>query len=915
MEDIFGTNSLATEIADPLARELYELCQSHRVRAQNWHIEYSDDSERMWVRFSREAAEIPAQGWKLHISANNASAKEVLQRVFPVLLTGATSFKVASSLRQLFRLNQGEGGISQVGKFITVYPGDDEEAVQLALQLDAVTQGLSGPRVPSDRALRPDSLIHYRYGNFSFRSYVQTPSGSIEAVLRTPDNQEVPDRRRPRYEPPEWVKDPFIEAGIAAELPVFERIINGRYLIVAMIFASINHIVYLGADLENGSSCIIKGPGYAWQNNLTDRSMHRRLLHEAHMLRELMPNPYIPRLFDVVEQNGDLFLVMEDIEGEDLALYVRQLLHQGQFVPLRQIIEWGIELAEVLESIHLKGMIYADIKPTNIIVGADRRLRFIDFELVYALDNTGGHISGRGTRGYMSPQQLDNLPLAFSDDIYGFGALLYFLVTGVDPAYAPNPSRLLERPLEWLCPEEIGPLRKIIGRCLQETVQARYHSMSEIKAALRAALESIETHGTVSQETVVNELNEEGRSEREHFGELSMAIMDTICAKAQTFLDGHSRAWISTHFLTYGLLPRDINTGNAGILLALAELVAEHKSACAAETLLQAARWLRDSQPIGKEPLPGLYVGESGVGAALLRAGQVLQDKQLIVAALEQGRMVASLPHNSPDLFNGTAGRLRFHLLLWDETKEREQLLAAQVCGEHLLSTAVEINEHEIFWLTPQGYGDLSGVAQPGYAHGVAGVADALLDLYEANENERLLPLITKAASWIVRQAIPAMEDKSGLSWPRVAGGSAHPSYWCHGGAGIGRFFLHLARHNLVSGAEEIAARAAYVVAHSTRWTGPTQCHGLAGNCEFLLDMYQATGDHRFLKEAFLFGHLLETFAQEQQGHIVFPADSPTVFTPDYMVGYAGIAMCLLRLSAPERLPHQLSRAGFRAYN
>jgi serine/threonine protein kinase len=918
MDRLSGTGSLDREACDPLTRVLRQLCQCRCVQLQDWRIGYSTDPARTWLRFSREAESIPVQGWKLHISANKLSAEAVLRRVFPLLIDEAASFKVASSLRQLIRLNQGEGGICQVGKFITIYPRDDEEAVRLAVKLDAATCGLSGPRIPSDRALRADSLVHYRYGSFRFRSYIQAPSGSIEAALQTPDNREVPDRRKPRYEAPEWATDPFVRAGIAAALPALDRIVGERYLIVSTVFASIDHCIYLGADLEKGNLCIIKGPGYAWQHNFADRSMHQRLFHEADVLSQLAPNPHIPTLLDVVEQNGDLFLIMEDIEGEDLTMRVSQTLHQGQYVPLPQVIKWGIELAEILETIHAKGFVFADLKPSNVMVDRDDDLYLIDFELAHVQDCDEVPGAGRGTRGYMSPQQRDGLPLTISDDIYSFGALLYFLVTGADPAYVPDHARLLERPLEWLRPGEADFLKAIIVRCLQEEAQARYRSMGEIKTALETALVALEAaHASVSLKMIVHEglsSYQEDTQRRLHYRERSRELMETICSMARPSPGARGLAWVSTHFLTYGLLSRDINTGNAGVLLALADLVAAHNAACGRETLQAAAHWLCHTPPIGKKPLPGLYVGEAGVGAALLRVGQVLYNEQFITAALERGRTIASLPHVSPDLFNGTAGRLRFHLLLWDETEDQEQLQAALACGDHLLATAIEVSNHEVLWLTPQGYGDLSGVAQPGYAHGVAGIADALLDLYEVTGDERLASLITRAAFWIQRQAIPTMQCKRGLSWPRVTGGSAHPSYWCHGGAGIGRFFLHLARHNLVPDAEETATRAAYTVAHMTRWTGPTQCHGLAGNCEFLLDMYQATGEQGFLTDAFLFGRLLETFARKQDGYTVFSSDSPTTFTPDYMVGYGGIAMCLLRLGAPERLPHQLSRAGFRVH-
>ncbi|MGH2585164.1 MAG: lanthionine synthetase LanC family protein, partial [Dehalococcoidia bacterium] len=89
-----------------------------------------------------------------------------------------------------------------------------------------------------------------------------------------------------------------------------------------------------------------------------------------------------------------------------------------------------------------------------------------------------------------------------------------------------------------------------------------------------------------------------------------------------------------------------------------------------------------------------------------------------------------------------------------------------------------------------------------------------------------------------------------------------------------------------------------------------TPCHGLAGAIEFLLDMFQATGDRAYLADAGVLARLLEAFAAERDGALVFPSESPDVFTPDYMVGYAGVAACLLRLSAPD-LPHLLSRAGF----
>jgi hypothetical protein len=76
--------------------------------------------------------------------------------------------------------------------------------------------------------------------------------------------------------------------------------------------------------------------------------------------------------------------------------------------------------------------------------------------------------------------------------------------------------------------------------------------------------------------------------------------------------------------------------------------------------------------------------------------------------------------------------------------------------------------------------------------------------------------------------------------------------------------------------------------------------------------MFQATGDRAYLAEARSLACLLEAFGTEKEGVLTWPSDSPDVFTPDYLTGYAGVAVCLLRLGNPEELPHQLSRPGFR---
>src|SRR2546421_227703 len=122
-----------------------------------WHV--SQPPAQPWICVSHSlTGPPPEQGWKLHVSATSLSAQDVLQSVLPPLLDERVTFKVAQSPDVLELLNRGSVGLSQVGKFITVYPSDDVQAVRLAVRLDQATRGLRGPAVPSDRRLRPGSV-------------------------------------------------------------------------------------------------------------------------------------------------------------------------------------------------------------------------------------------------------------------------------------------------------------------------------------------------------------------------------------------------------------------------------------------------------------------------------------------------------------------------------------------------------------------------------------------------------------------------------------------------------------------------------------------------------------------------------------------------------------------------------------
>jgi hypothetical protein len=863
----------------------------------------SVDKRLGWVEARCSRSRPPRQGWKLHVSGGLSSARTVLKRCLAVLLDHDAAFKTAGSMETLRCLNYGELGLSQVGKFITVYPNDDDEAVSLARRLDAATRGLRGPRVPSDQRLRAESLVHYRYGSFG-HDYLQLPLGLIVPALEGPDRARVPDIRRTAYVPLPWVEDPFLSAGITVRRKQASPAVGGRYLPVATVYQSARGAVHLAADVVGARSCVLKQAGRDALLDDDGRDARARLRHEATVLRRLSPDSRFPDVLDLIEHDGELVLVMQDLGGETLEDVVTEYATRGCHPSVETIVVWGREVAGALARIHTRGFIYRDLKSTNVIVREDGRLGLVDFELAAAAG--GSSPLGHGTRGYASPQQRACEPPAATDDVYALGALLYFVATGAEPSLAPRPDALLDRPVRVLNPAIPERLARIIARCLDPKPEIRFPSMEAVGTAFAEArpMFRLAPPGAVIR-------SETPEVTRERVRTLASRIGDSICSAAED-ARGDDPPWVSSHEVANGAPARDLNAGGAGSVLALAELVAELGVPRHRDMLARGAHWLAQAEDLPGAPLPGLYVGEGGIATALLRAGQVLEDDGLIAAAVTRSRRAAPTPDTSPDLFNGTAGWLRVQLFLHSATSDRAHLAAATKAGELLLRTAQRGEDDSPSWTTPPGYGSLSGRAALGYAHGAAGIADCLLDLWEANGDPRFRAAAAAVGRRLERSAVEVLPDRTGFDWPDSDGGGLAGAFWCRGAGGIGRFLLHASLLPEFPSARRLAGGAARTVAHGALGIGPTQCHGLAGSIELLLDAYQAWGERERLAEARLLGGILEAFAIDRGAEVVFPSESPATFSPDYMVGYAGVATCLLRLARPEDLPNQLTPRAFR---
>lgn len=194
--------------------------------------------------------------------------------------------------------------------------------------------------------------------------------------------------------------------------------------------------------------------------------------------------PYFPEIFDILEDGGSDYIVMEYLQGETAA----QRLRRTGPVPWTEAVRWGKDLCLMLNYLHQSSppMVYRDMKPENIMIQPEGNLRLIDFGAV--IEATGQEMAPQflmGTRGYAAPEQfVFGSPMDARTDIYALGMTLYQLLTGRDP------GELSGRDAPVFLRKDSIPrrMKKIIRRCTEKEPARRYQSCEELREDLEDML-------------------------------------------------------------------------------------------------------------------------------------------------------------------------------------------------------------------------------------------------------------------------------------------------------------------------------------------------------------------------------------------------------------------------------------------
>jgi eukaryotic-like serine/threonine-protein kinase len=198
-------------------------------------------------------------------------------------------------------------------------------------------------------------------------------------------------------------------------------------------------------------------------------------------------HPNVCSIIDIQQHEGQMFLVMEFIDGQTLR-------ERKSTITTKQAIDIGIQVADGLAAAHEKGIVHRDIKPENIMVRKDGIVQIMDFGLaklrgVSKLTKEGSTI---GTAGYMSPEQVQGLDADHRSDIFSYGVLLFELLTGQLPfrgvhetAVAYEIVNVDAPPMSSIKPEIDPSLDAIVLECLAKEPSDRSQSMAEVAKDLR----------------------------------------------------------------------------------------------------------------------------------------------------------------------------------------------------------------------------------------------------------------------------------------------------------------------------------------------------------------------------------------------------------------------------------------------
>ncbi len=359
-----------------------------------------------------EAGGYPLQGWKIHASAGLDNADDVAAKVWDYCVPRSIPFKFVPGPRLLHLRNSKYAGRDTSGKFVTVYPADEEQLRTVLEELGELLDGEPGPYILTDLRWR-EGPLYVRYGAFAKR-YCVGGRGTLVPAIEDAEGTLVPDSRAPAFHVPEWVTlPPFLEPHLAARNAT--TVADLPYRIEQALHFSNGGGVYVGTDTRSGEKVVLKEgrPRAGLASDGADAVA--RLERERDALERLSGLGVAPQVRDWFTVGDHRFLVMDFLPGKPLNSYFGHrhplLTPDPDPAKVAEYTEWALRIHAGVEkavaAVHSRGVVFNDLHMFNIMIGPDdATVSLLDFEAAaLASDNLRqsvahpGFVAPRDRRG------------------------------------------------------------------------------------------------------------------------------------------------------------------------------------------------------------------------------------------------------------------------------------------------------------------------------------------------------------------------------------------------------------------------------------------------------------------------------------------------------------------------------------
>ncbi len=666
-------------------------------------------------------------GWIIHISILPFQLESFIHDASSLFREIGVSLRLVKCFDLAKLVSDGNFGYEKLGKQITFYPSTAEEANRVVKEVEPFTKKFKGPRILTDVCVT--GIIYARYSSLD--------SSDLRGKLNIP------------FVYPKGVPWPFENYAMPSSMGK-RTLLNQKYRITNTLKSDIKGNVFKGLYLNRlfPTKCIIKeGKHQMWADEF-GRDIKDRLIWQQHQHNRLNELVLVPNILDVFEEDGSFYLVMEYISGISLQAFLLTEYQGQNWKDLSResrgkIIQYILRVIDIIETLHINGIVHRDITPVNFIIRKDGKIVLIDLELSYDL-KVGDEVPpfDLGTFGFMSPEQLGRFLPTEKEDIYGLGALMVAAFTGLHPYKLSDQDSLsLAKKLSYFIHDK--KIVDLIVRCLDQS------------SVNRPSLRDIRTH-----------VKEFGDSERifANIKRLYTAVDKNFIHECiQTAIDGlvdpfqlsPSGIWFSQSALShldYGTKQISkgyqvgFESGISGILyfIGLAQRDGFNLEKCKnpyEESLDYLFNRISTTSQIDSG---GLYFESYGLSLAFGSAVSIgfLRNSNEIISLIER---CLNASCERLDICSGISGKLIALIQLRDIVSKPFFKEIAFQCREQLIRSQDKAG----FWnVTPNG--GRANQIYTGFSTGVSGIVYSLLLLLEIYPDDReIRACIEKGLIWL----------------------------------------------------------------------------------------------------------------------------------------------------------------------